>query len=57
LRRLVHDPTVVGPALSSLQRTIGATAMAPIIDGLLADDNPKVLAAKRQLSRARRRLG
>jgi hypothetical protein len=41
LRRLVHDPTVAGPALSSLQRTIGAAAMMPILDALLTDDNPR----------------
>lgn len=58
LRRLVRDPTVTAMAMSSLQRTIGAEAMVPILEELLEDSTDSVVhtAADRQLRRVRTKL-
>jgi hypothetical protein len=58
LRNLVADPDVTDMAMSSLQRTIGAEAMAPVLARLLAttDDSTVQEAAERQLRRVRRKL-
>jgi hypothetical protein len=58
LRNLVADPDVTDMAMSSLQRTIGAEAMAPVLERLLAttDDSTVQEAAERQLRRVRRKL-
>lgn len=58
LRQLVRDPTVTYMAMSSLQRTIGAEAMVPVLEQLLetAADPIVRAAADRQLRRVRRTL-
>jgi hypothetical protein len=58
LRRLVGDPTVTYMAMSSLQRTIGAQAMLPLLEQLLGSTTDSVVraAADRQLRRVRRKL-
>lgn len=55
LRRLVSKPEVVLPALSSLQRTVGAEAMIPVLEHLLAESSEPAIqkAATRQLKRVR----
>jgi hypothetical protein len=59
LRRLIADPDVVLPALSSLQRTVGPGAMVSILEDLLRfEQDPAIQrAASRQLRRVRRSLG
>jgi HEAT repeat protein len=58
LRRLVSDATVTYMAMSSLQRTIGAEAMLPLLEQLLESSTDSVVraAADRQLRRVRRKL-
>jgi hypothetical protein len=58
LRTLVVDPDVTTRAMSSLQRTIGARAMAPFLERLLATTHDRTVqeAAERQLRRVRRKL-
>ena len=58
LQQLVRDPAVTGMAMSSLQRTIGAEAMVPMLEELLEDSTDSVVhaAADRQIRRVRREL-
>jgi len=58
LRDLIADPHVTYVAMSSLQRTIGAEAMAPALERLLRTDADPIVrqAAERQLRRVRRKL-
>lgn len=58
LRQLIGDPSVVRMALSSLQRTVGAEAMVPVVERVHAESaDPDVRAAAgEQLRRLRRKL-
>jgi hypothetical protein len=59
LRRLASQSDVVYAALSSLQRTIGAHAMIPVLEKLLAESSDPTVkqAAARQMKRVRRKTG